>query len=116
LDRWPVEVAWGKGYREIGRLTDLPEGLADDRAADRAMEEAARREWFVLEQGERFSLFYSWDTPNDMEQYIRGEWDGFIQLDDEISRAVKSSWAVAEADARVRIRAGMIINRWQKMG
>ena len=30
LERWPVEIAWGNGYREIGRLTDLPEGLSDD--------------------------------------------------------------------------------------
>jgi hypothetical protein len=42
------------------------------------MKEAARRKWFALEQGERFSLFYSWDTANDMEQFLREEWDGFV--------------------------------------
>jgi len=116
LERWPVEIAWENGYREVGRLTDLPEGLSDDEAANRAMEEAARRGWFALEQGECFSLFYSWDTASDMEQYLREEWDSFVQLDEEVSRAAKSTWAVANADARVRVRARMIINRWRKVG
>jgi hypothetical protein len=116
LERWPVEIAWGNGYREVGTLTDLPEGLSDDEAANNAMEEAARRKWFALEQGERFSLFYSWDTANDMEQFLREEWDGSVHLDDELSRATKSAWAVADADARVRVRASMIINRWKKLG
>ena len=116
LERWPVEIVWANGYRQVGRLTDLPEGLSDDEAANRAMEEAARRKWFALEQGERFSLFYSWDTANDMEQFLREEWDGFVHLDDEVSRAAKSAWAVADADARVRVRASMLINRWRKVG
>ena len=102
LGRWPVEVAWGNGYREVGRLTDLPGALSDDEAANRAMDEAARREWFRLEEGEHFSLFYSWDTANDMETFLREEWDGFVELDEEVSRAAKSAWAVAEAEARVR--------------
>jgi hypothetical protein len=115
LERWPVEVAWGNGYREVGRLTDLPGGLSDDEAADLTMDEVARRGWFALEQGERFSLFYTWDTANDMERHLREEWDGFVQLDNKVSQAVKSAWAVAEADAFVRVRASMIINRWRKL-
>ena len=69
LGAWPVEVAWENGYREVGRLRDLPDGLSDDEAAEHAMEEVARRGWFGLEEGERFSLFYSWDTANDMENF-----------------------------------------------
>ena len=115
LGRWPVEVAWGNGYREVGRLIDLPDGLSDDEAANHAMNEAARREWFRLEEGEHFSLFYSWDTANDMETFLREEWDSFVELDEEVSRAAKSAWAVAEADARVRVRAEMMIKRWRKV-
>lgn len=115
LERWPVEVAWGNEFRQVGRLTDLPEGLSDDQAANRAMDEAALRGWFSFEQGERFSLFYSWDTAIEMEQFLREEWDGFVQLDEELSGAAKSAWAVANADARVRVRASMMINRWRKV-
>jgi len=114
LDRWPVEVAWGQEHREVGRLSDLPEGLADDKAANRAMDKAARNGWFVLERAERFSLFYSWDTANDMEQFVQEEWDDFMILDEEVSRAAKSNWAIANADARVRVRASMIANLWKK--
>jgi hypothetical protein len=116
LGAWPVEVAWGNDYREVGRLTDLPEALADDEAANRAIDEAARRNWFTLEGGEHFSLFYSWDTANDMEKFLHEEWDGFVQLDEEVSRAAKSTWAIANADARVRVRASMLINRWKRVG
>ena len=115
LERWPVEVTWGNEFRQIGRLTDLPEGLSDDQAANRAMKEATRRGWFTFEKGERFSLFYAWDTAIEMEQFLCEEWDGFVQLDEEVSRAAKSAWAVANADARVRVRASMIVNRWRKV-
>ncbi|MGB7873738.1 MAG: hypothetical protein WBL25_05090 [Anaerolineales bacterium] len=116
LGRWPVEVAWGNEYREVGRLTDHPEALADDEAANNAIDEAARRNWFELEGGELFSLFYSWDTASDMEAFLHEEWDGFVELDESVSRAAKSAWAVAEADARVRVRVDMLINRWRKPG
>jgi hypothetical protein len=115
LGSWPVEVAWGNEYREVGRLIDLPEALKDDEAANHAMEEAAHRDWFMLEQGERFSLFYSWDTANDMEEFLNEEWDGFVQLDEVVSKAAKSAWAVANADARVRVRVEMMIDRWKKV-
>jgi len=115
LGGWPVEVAWGNEYRQVGRLTDAPEGLADDESANRAIDEAARRGWFTLEGGDRFSLFYSWDTANDMEAYLREEWDGFAQLDEKVARAAKSAWAVANADARVRVRVDMLLNCWRKV-
>jgi hypothetical protein len=116
LGNWPVEVAWGNEYREVGRLIDLPEALADDEAANHAIDEVARRNWFKLEQGERFSLFYSWDTANDMEEFLSEEWDGFVQMEEEVSKAAKSAWAVANADARVRVRVEMMIDRWRKVG
>ena len=115
LGGWPVEIAWGNEYRQVGRLTDAPEGLADDESANRAIEEATRRGWFTLEGGDRFSLFYSWDTANDMEAYLREEWDDFAQLDEKVARAAKSAWAVANADAHVRVRADMLLNGWRKM-
>jgi hypothetical protein len=50
-----------------------------------------------------------------MEQFLHEEWEGFVQLDEEVSRATKSAWAVAVADARVRVRASMLINCWRKI-
>jgi hypothetical protein len=115
LGGWPVEVAWGNEYREVGRLSDLPEGLADDETANRAIDEAIRLGWFTLEAGEHFPLFYSWDTANDMEEFLHEEWDGFVALDEKVARAAKSAWAVADADAHVRVRVDMLINCWRKI-
>jgi len=114
LGGWPVEVAWGNEYRQVGRLKDAPEGLADDEAANYAIDEAARQGWFTLESGRHFSLFYSWDTPNDMLEFLREEWESFVELDGEVAQAAKSAWAVANADACVRVRVDMLINRWKK--
>jgi hypothetical protein len=115
LGGWPVEIAWGNEHRQVGRLTDAPEGLADDESANRAIDEVVRHGWFTPEGGDRFSLFYSWDTANDMETYLHEEWDGFVQLDAKVARAAKSAWAVANADARVRVRVDMLLNCWRKV-
>jgi len=115
LGRWPVEVAWGNEYCEVGRLTDAPEGLADDESANHAINESVYQGWFELEEGIRFSLFYSWDTPNEMLEFLHEEWDGFVHLEEEGSQAAKSAWALANADARVRVRVDMLINRWRKL-
>jgi hypothetical protein len=98
----------------VGRLSDAPEALADDKAANTAIDEAARHGWFKLEGGERFSLFYSWDTPNDMLEFLHEEWGDFVILDEKVARKAKSAWAVANADARVRVRVDMLIHLWRK--
>jgi hypothetical protein len=58
LGRWPVEVAWGNEYREVGRLTDLPEGLSDDEAANQVMEEAANRNWLRWSRATIFFILF----------------------------------------------------------
>lgn len=114
LGGWPVEIAREGGYREVGRLSDKPEGLAEDEAARRAMEAAREREWFTPEQGERFPLFYTWDTANEMQEFIEEEWEAFASLDERLAREVKSAWALADADAYVRVRVDMLIKLWRK--
>jgi hypothetical protein len=42
LDRWPIEVSSSGGNHEAGQVTDLPEPLADDEAANQAMTEATK--------------------------------------------------------------------------
>jgi len=112
--RWPVEVAAGSGMVEVGRLTDLPIAIADDEAASQAMREAESRGWFVRLQEQEFPFFYYWDTPSEMKEFMDSEWDGFEKLEDGVFEAVKSAWAVANADARLRIRVKMLISRWAK--
>jgi SAM-dependent methyltransferase len=112
---WPVEIAWSDGFTEVARLTDLPEAVADDTAASRAMEEAEARGWFRREHEEFFPYFYSWDVPSEMQEFMETEWEGIEKLSEEGLRAAQSAWAVAEADARVRVRVSMMIARWRKL-
>jgi hypothetical protein len=112
--RWPVEVAADSGMVEVGRLTDLPIAIADDEAASRAMHEAESRGWFARLQEQEFPFFYYWDTPSEMKEFMDSEWEGFEKLEDGVFEAIKSAWAVANADARLRIRVKMLITRWGK--
>jgi hypothetical protein len=112
-DRWQIEVISGRQVRETGRVQDYPSLLADDEAANRAMSRAAANGWFDREQEEMFPYCYSWDTPSEMEEWVETEWQDFLTLAEEARRATRSAWSLADADARVQIRAKMLITRWR---
>ena len=114
LDRWQVQVVSARHVQDTGRLQDFPAGLADDQAANQAMAKAEREGWFTREDEEFFLIDYSWDTPREMEEWIKEEWHDFIHLDEEARRATRSAWAVGDADSLVRVRVKMLITRWQK--
>ena len=115
LDRWQVEVLSAREIRETGRMQDFPLGLADDEAANQSIANAAENRWFVREQEEFFPYVYSWDTPKDIEEWIEDEWEGFIELDEQTKQATRSTWASADADARVQVKVKMLITKWKVM-
>lgn len=114
LDRWPAEVAGSGGFEEAGRATDLQEPLSDDAAASAAMDGLAASSRLVREQQESFPLFYYWDTPKEMRQYIEEEWSDVIEIKEAVWRALSTAWAGAGAEARVRLRVKMLIARYRK--
>ncbi len=114
LDRWPAEIAWAGGFEEAGRATDLEGPLSDDAAANAAMESLAASGSFQREKQDIFPLFYYWDTPKEMREYIEEEWDDVIRIKEDVCQAIGSTWAQANADARVRIRMQMSITRYRK--
>jgi hypothetical protein len=115
-DRWPVEVASRRETRQVGRLLDLEHALAGDNAANRAMDRVEREGLFERQEQEFFPLYYSWDSPGEMQEYIQEEWEEYNSLDEPTLQAVRSAWAVADGDSRVRIRVKMLIARWGKSG
>lgn len=114
LDRWQIEVASMREVREIGRMQDFPLGLADDKAANESVAQAAQNSWFTREQEEFFPFIYSWDSPNEMQKWIEDEWEGFIELDEQTKQATRSAWALGDADSFVRVSVKMLISRWRK--
>lgn len=111
---WSVEVSSSTGYQLAGRLTDLPAAVADDEAAFQAMREVESRRWYVKKEEKEFAFFYYWDTPSEMKDFMEDEWDGFEKLEDDVFQNTKSLWAVANADARIRVRVKMLITLWEK--
>jgi hypothetical protein len=114
LSNWPVEIVSGRETRETGRIQGLPLGLADDEAANQSITQAEQEGWFTREAEEFFLYYYSWDSPSEMEEWVAEEWQDFIQLDEESKRATRSTWALGDADSRVRIGVKMLITRWKK--
>jgi SAM-dependent methyltransferase len=113
-DHWSVEVVSTQEIKVAGFLTDMPIGKADDEAAFRAMREVESRGWFVKEREEEFAFFYNWDMPSEMKEYMEKEWEDFEKMEDNVYKAVQSAWAIANAEARVRVRMKMLITRWSK--
>ena len=110
---WQVEVSSSAGAQAAGRLTDVPAAVEDDEAAFRAMREVESRGWFSKKEEREFSFFYYWDTPSEMKQFMDEEWEDFEKLEEDVFENARSLWAVANADARVRVRVKMLITRWE---
>jgi SAM-dependent methyltransferase len=113
-DRWHIEVVSAREIRETGRIQDLPLGLADDEAANRSITQAEQNRWFARAAEEFFAFYYSWDSPSEMEEWVEEEWHDFIQLDEVSQQATRSTWALGDADAIVRVKVKMLIARWKK--
>jgi len=114
-DRWPVEVLSSRGRQEVGHVTDLPQGLADDATANEAMKTGESQGMFERQAEETFPFYYTWDSPREMQQYVEEEWADFTGVDEEAWKHIRSAWAIAEADARVGIRVKMLITRWIRL-
>jgi hypothetical protein len=112
---WPVEVASRREQREVARVTDLPRGLEDDAAANQSMAAAAERGWFSREKEQTFPFYYYWDSPSQMQAYVEDEWEDFVGVSEEAWKRIRSEWAMADADARLRVRVKLLITHWGKV-
>ena len=109
-----VEVISARGTQEMGIATVLPCEMDDNDAANQAIATAESNGWFIHEQEEFFPIYYVWDTPKEMEEYIDTEWNGFIELDNKVKHATRSAWVLGDGDTRVRVRVKMLITKWRK--
>lgn len=112
---WQVEIQDGVQYQVAGRLNDAPDGIAHDEGANRALREVESKKWFIKENEKEFDIFYYWDTPSEMKEFMESEWEDFEKLSDDVYRITNSLWVSARADARVRMRVRMTISLWKKL-
>jgi hypothetical protein len=113
-DQWQVELFSAQVCQEVGRLQDLPEGLADDVAAAEAVEYILQAGWFTQEKSTIFDLFYYWDTPEEMEAYIHEQWDSFIALPEDVQYLTRVVWANSKGSSLVRVRRKMHLSIYRK--
>jgi hypothetical protein len=110
---WPIEIVSVRERKMAGSVSNLPAGLADDAAANEAFAQAESEGWLVREQEQHFPLYYYWDSPSEMKEYVDEEWADFIGVEDNVWTAIRSIWSVGNADARIRVRVRMLITRWK---
>ena len=113
LEHAPVEVVSASETRIAGTVDQIPEDRASDIAADRAIAQAEAQHWFIKEREEFFPFNYYWDSPKEAQEYLEAEWSNSVTVGEEVWRNARSMWAVANADARVRIQWRMLIARWR---
>jgi len=113
LDHAPLEVVSASETRIAGTVDQLPEDRASDEAADRAIAQAEKQNWFIKEREEFFPFNYYWESPKEAQGYLDEEWSNSVTVDEEVWRNARSMWAVANADAQVRIQLKMLIARWK---
>jgi hypothetical protein len=113
MDQSPFEVVSGSKILLAGRISQLPEDIANDEAANRAIAKAAEQNWFTMERKEFFPFIYSWDSPEEMREYVEDEWADFVTIDEEVWQNIRSLWAVADAGALLRIQVKMMVARWK---
>ena len=112
---WPVEVVTRQQRHAVGNVTGVQEGIADDTAANQAMERAASEGLLQREQEELFDFRYYWNSPGEAQEYVDEEWADFCSLGADVWKEARRQWALADADARVSVRLKMLITRWKKL-
>jgi len=115
LEYAPVEVVSVSAgeTRLAGMVDQLPEDRANDEAANRAVAKAEAQNWFIKEREDFFPFNFYWDSPKETQEYVEAEWSNSVTVDEEVWQNASSMWAVANADAQVRIQFKMLITRWK---
>ncbi len=112
---WSVEVVSRRERRRAGEVTDCELALQDDAAANEMIKVGETRGWFLRESEGTFPFNYYWDSPEQMHEFIEDEWDDVASIGPDVWKQARSIWAVADADARVRIQLQMLITRWRRL-
>lgn len=113
-NRWPVEVVTGRKTHQMGRLTDLPKGLADDMAANTAIVESEQSGWFVKEMDDIFFIYLYWDSPEELLAQMTERWNDFVKLEDETFESIQAAWKKDSGRKRLRIKMKMLLTRLRK--
>lgn len=109
----PLEIVAGGQARLAGHF-DNSADLADDLAADKAIEHLVREGWFIRERKGAFDFAWYGDTPDEMKAYADDRWGDKMRLSKAALSKARRLFAHSGEGARVRLRTRIIIARYQK--
>jgi hypothetical protein len=109
LEGSPFQVVADRQARLAGQAQELPSELENDLAADRAIAEAVQQGWFIKEQEGSFILYYYWDSPDELQEYVESEWSNYAAIPLEVWRNLRALWQ--GQGSRVRLDLRMLISR-----
>jgi hypothetical protein len=112
---WPVEIVSRDTRILAGRLDENKNGLSDDEASDNAISEVIQRGWFKEERKELFEYAYYWDTVDQMNEYVKTEWNNSAIMPENVLSNAQHIARVAGEQVQIRIRRIMLIARYRKM-
>lgn len=112
---WPLEVVAGAQAWAAGTLDDSQE-VRDDRAANAAIADLVRHGEFVQERATTFEYAWNWTSVAELEAYIAERWSTVMRLSAPTRAAAVRLVAKAGPGARVRLRRGMLLGRYRRVG
>ncbi len=112
---WPLEVVAGRHRWSAGPLDDSQE-QPDDAAANAALAHAIQAGWFVGERATTFQYAWYWDTLAELEAYIAERWTTVMRLPPATRAAVIRLLARTGPGARLRLRRGMLLGCYRRLG
>jgi hypothetical protein len=112
---WPLEVVALGQVMLVGKVDNAP-FVPDDSAAEKAMTQTVREGLFSVEHQATFDCASYWDTLDDMLTYYEESENPPLTIPDDILTAAHALTAPSNQQSRVRIRVGMHLSRYRKVG
>jgi hypothetical protein len=112
---WPLEVVAPGQILLAGRVDNAP-FVPDDSAAEKSMEQTVHEGLFSIDHQATFDCASYWNALEDMLTYYEETENPSLTIPDAVLAAARAFTAASNQQSRVRIRAGMHLARYQKIG
>ncbi len=111
----PLEIVFTGGCALAGQV-DMSPGIAQEVAADQAIQSVAGEGIFSKLQLEFFDFAYYWDNVVDMLADMDEYWKGDVILTASAIRKAHALFKKYQPQARVRLRVPMKLEKFEKVG
>ncbi len=111
----PLEIVFAGGCALAGQV-DMTLDIADEIAADQAIESVLKEGFFKKSQLVSFDFAYYWETVADMLADMDEYWKGEVILAAAVIRRGRALFKKYQPQARVRLRVPMKLEKFEKVG